>query len=520
MGSAPRAIIVGTGAGGLAAAAYLARDGFDVLALEQAEEVGGFLRPFRRDGFEFDPGLHYVGACRPGQMLHTVLAGLGLAAESMFCELDPDGFDVFRFPDLEVRACRGLDAYCARLSALFPDDAAGLTRLFARARRIERVAEAALHLAERRPRPGDLRALPALPGFLGLRHRSLAELLATTLRSPRARAVLAAQSGDYGLPPSRASAIGALLNLLHYADGAFFPRGGSGALRDAIVEVTTRAGARFETGCRVRRILIDAGRVVGVEAADGRRFAADIVVSDADPTVTLGELVGAEHLPRALAEKVRASEPSLGTFTIFLGMRRDLRRHGLGRSNLWLYPTWDIEALYGPALAGSVGERFGLFLSPNAQKDDSGRLAPDGCSTLEITTVMSFAAFRPFLGSPPGERGPAYAALKASIADRMLAVVDTMAPGLIGDVVVREYATPLTSREYVGAVDGGTYGPAATPAQEDGYRTTTPIHGLFLAGAGVLGVGVAPCLFSGRLAAIDVARAHGARRHGRAAADA
>lgn len=391
MGSAPRAIIVGTGAGGLAAAAYLARDGFDVLALEQAEEVGGFLRPFRRDGFEFDPGLHYVGACRPGQMLHTVLAGLGLAAESMFCELDPDGFDVFRFPDLEVRACRGLDAYCARLSALFPDDAAGLTRLFARARRIERVAEAALHLAERRPRPGDLRALPALPGFLGLRHRSLAELLATTLRSPRARAVLAAQSGDYGLPPSRASAIGALLNLLHYADGAFFPRGGSGALRDAIVEVTTRAGARFETGCRVRRILIDAGRVVGVEAADGRRFAANIVVSDADPTVTLGELVGAEHL---------------------------------------------------------------------------------------------------------------------------LAVVDTMAPGLIGDVVVREYATPLTSREYVGAVDGGTYGPAATPAQEDGYRTTTPIHGLFLAGAGVLGVGVAPCLFSGRLAAIDAARAHGARRHG------
>lgn len=506
MRSSPHAIVVGTGAGGLAAAAYLARDGFDVLALEQADRVGGFLRPFRRDGYEFDPGLHYVGACRSGQLMHTVLSGLDLDAEAMFCELDPDGYDVFRFPDLEVRACRGLDAYRERLATLFPDDAVGLTRLFTRARGVERVMEAGLHLAEHRSRPGDLAALPSLPAFLRLRHRSLADVLAGTLASARARAVLAGQSGDYGLPPSRASAIAALLNLLHYADGAFFPRGGSGALCDVLVGAAERAGARFVTGCRVRRILSDAGRASGVEVADGRRFMADVIVSDADPTITLGALVGADHLPRAVAEKVQATEPSLGTFSIFLGMRRDLRRHGLGRNNLWLYPTWDLEAIYGPALAGTLSTQPGLFLSPNSLKDDSGRLAPAGCSTLEITTVVPFSPFRPFLGVPAGSRGPAYTDLKEQIAARMLAVVETMAPGLVGDVVVREYATPLTSVDYVGVAAGGTYGPAATPAQEDGFPTTTPIRGLFLAGAGVLGVGVAPCLYSGRLAAAAAAR--------------
>jgi len=54
-------IVIGTGAGGLTAAAYLARSGIEVLVLEQASQFGGYLNPFERRGYHFDPGVHYMG---------------------------------------------------------------------------------------------------------------------------------------------------------------------------------------------------------------------------------------------------------------------------------------------------------------------------------------------------------------------------------------------------------------------------------------------------------------------------
>ena len=56
---------------------------------------------------------------------------------------------------------------------------------------------------------------------------------------------------------------------------------------------------------------------------------------------------------------------------------------------------------------------------------------------------------------------------------------------------------------------GGAYGPAAIPEQygKNAWRTRTPVEGLYLAGSGVMGGGVAPCLFSGLAAAGAVRKA-------------
>jgi phytoene dehydrogenase-like protein len=320
--------------------------------------------------------------------------------------------------------------------------------------------------------------------------------------------VLAGQAGDYGLPPSRASAIVALMTLLHYGDGAFFPKGGSGGLRDALVRIAEQNGARFRVSARVRRIIVQDKQVRGVELESGERMDADVVVSDADPTVTLGKLVEPEHLPPRLRRKVSRIEPSLAPFSIFLGMRRDLRDRGLGRFNVWTYPSWDIDSLYAPILEGQFPERPWLFLSSNSIKDDSGVLAPAGCCTLEVTTFLSFEMFRRWQGIPPGQRGPEYQALKQEIAERMLSEVERCWPGLVGDVEVQEYATPLTNVDYVGAVQGAGYGPAATPSQWGPFRfsTATPIQNLLLAGAGVFFHGVASALLSGKEAAVAAAR--------------
>ena len=516
-----KAIVVGTGAGGLSAAAHLAKDGFEVVALDQADRIGGFLAPFSVDGYAFDPGVHYIGQARRGQQLDRMLGGLGIDVERLFVEMDPEGFDVYRFPELEVRMCRGLDRYRDRLVEYFPDERDGLHRMFDL---VAHYGEAARHwpMAAHRPRLSDLRALRHLPSVMRWGRSSFAELLAHVVHNPHVRAVIAAAGGDVGLPPSRLSALVGLGLLDHYLDGAFFPRGGSGALRDALVDSATKHGAQFRTGAEVVEILVRGTAVTGVRLASGEKLAADVVISDVDPTITFGKLVPRTAVPGRLLRKVERTEPSISAFTIFLGMKRDLRAHGLGPFNVWQFPTWDLEAVYAPVLAGRIPDEPALFLSSSTLRDDSGTLAPAGCSTLQIVSFCPWQPFAKWASVPPGDRGADYYQLRQQVADRLLAEVERRWPGLVGDVAVQRIATPLSNTDYTRAVHGGVYGPAHTVDQvgRGRFGTRTPFEGLLLAGAGATSCGVVSCLASGRsAAAIAAGRTTGARTAPARAAD-
>jgi phytoene dehydrogenase-like protein len=130
-------------------------------------------------------------------------------------------------------------------------------------------------------------------------------------------------------------------------------------------------------------------------------------------------------------------------------------------------------------------------------------LAPAGCSTLQIITLMPWLPFARWAAIPPAERGDDYRQLRQRLTDRLLEKVERTWPGLIGDVVVQRVATPLSNADYARAVEGGIAGPAHTVDQMGPWRfgTRTPIRGLFLAGSGVISGGVASCLSSGRAAA-------------------
>ena len=124
------AIVVGSGIGGLAAAALLARHGKrQVLVLERHYTAGGFTHVFHRPGYEWDVGVHYVGDTSPGCFLRRLFddvtdGALDWADMGEVYDRVVMGGEVYDFP-------RGRAALEAALGRHFPDARAALHQYFA-----------------------------------------------------------------------------------------------------------------------------------------------------------------------------------------------------------------------------------------------------------------------------------------------------------------------------------------------------------------------------------------------------
>jgi all-trans-retinol 13,14-reductase len=490
-------IVIGSGIGGLTAALTAANAGLGVLVLEAGKQFGGYTNPFKRGRYSFDPGLHYIGECGPGQQLTRILEKLGLADEITFRELSPDGFDRLVFPGYEVAMPRGAARYHERLAQDFPSERDGLAKFFAL---LESFRNAIAAMTAIRGPASLLGAAPHAPFFVRYGRATLSELINPLIRDPLLRAVLSAQGGDYGLPPSRASAMIALGVLDHYLGGAYFPRGGSRAIRDGFVKAIERKGGVLLRNHAVTRVVVSGDRVTGVRCANGEAFEARTIISNADATLTYRELIGDEHLPFLLRRKSRAMRPSLGSLCLFLGTSLDVAAAGMTDANVWHYSSADIDGAYRPLLEGRFPAPDFFFLSSPSLKDpDSAEKAPPGHHTLELVTLAPFAPFAKWAGLKTMKRGEDYEALKAQLTDQLLGCVERYVPGIQGHLTVQELGTPATNLTYAASPRGAIYGPEHAPDQMGPWRygMKGAIPGLFLCGSSTLGAGIVPGAVSG-----------------------
>ena len=130
-------------------------------------------------------------------------------------------------------------------------------------------------------------------------------------------------------------------------------------------------------------------------------------------------------------------------------------------------------------------------------------LAPQGKSTIEAIIAMPYEIFAKWEGMPATTRGPEYERLKAKIGNTLVAELDKRFPGIVGDVEVMEFATPVDTNLRTKALNGGIYGPALSPQQTPPRRFSphSPIRNLYLVGAGVYGGSLFGCILSAKHAA-------------------
>ena len=498
-------IVIGSGMGGMAAAAALSRTGHKVLLLEQYHTLGGLTHSFSRDGFTWDVGIHYLGGLAPGDPEKDLLDWL-CAKPIEFASMGAV-YDTLHVGDSEpLRLSRPYEAQELDFKARFPEEAEA----------IEGWTDAMRKGREALLTATQVRSLPAFFGA-GLKWwkrnelnkwcgRTTNEVARSLTDNDDLIRALTSQWGDFGGRPSTASfALHAMTVGSYLESGAWYPVGGGAVFAQHILPTISAGGGEARAGVKVTSLLMKDGRVVGVTTADGETIRADTVISNIGARETVECLLPNDCGHQDWIEDIRALKPNVAHFSLFLGFEGDIESAGATKSNHWIYPTGAVDALWEEAPDGAPS---GIFVSFASLKDPVHEPGPNQKHVGEVLTLTDWSTVERWAMESPGARGVDYQEFKQSVEQKMFEQFENYFPELAKLVVHRELATPLTTVSTTGHYQGAFYGLDVSPKRvfSEALRMKTPIKGLYLAGQDVCSPGIAGALWGGVLSAANVDR--------------
>lgn len=478
-----KAAVIGSGVGGLTAAAYLAQAGHDVTVYEQWHQLGGVTTTLSEGGYRWDLGPLVIAALDPTEFAGRILADLGIADRVPLIR----GDRTYVFPDFRLEIP---DEYAGpywrreRLRELFPEDSRGLDRYTHFHNRMTEIMDLAAR-SERASSVGALalkaRLFAKLLPLWSKRNWSAQQIMDHFFSSERLQAVYISILADFVVRPDQFPGLGipAINPEAVYdrrvpldAPGAglshHFISGGCERLVDALAGRVEECGGRMRTSADVRRIRVADGAVRGVVVGEEEE-PADMVFVSGGAREAFERLVGVGHLPPEFAPKPADVPLMESIFMVHLGVDFDPTPHQKAPL-YYYYGTYDIEHGVAECRAGTYHEGKDGFLIyiPSMH---TPAMAPPGCHAVTVYTI-----------APNQLDQGTWQDRREEFADKLLAEAERFVPGLRDHTKVRFIMTPedFKARTFL---SHHSFGGAAPILGKSGIPHRTPIDGLWFIGS-------------------------------------
>ena len=478
-----RAIVIGSGFGGLAAAIRLQARGYATTLLEMRDQPGGRAYVYRDAGFTFDAGPTILTAPFLVDELFA-LAGKRTADYVKIVPCSPfyrivfhDGrhFDYSGDPEQ-------IEAEIARFN---PADLPGYREFVRQSEAI--FNRAFIDLADQ-PFGSFWDMVKVAPDLIRLRsHETVYQLISRHIQDPYLRQVFSFHPLLVGGNPFTSSSIYSMIHYLERKWGVHFVMGGTGALVTALADLFRELGGVLRLNARVEEILIEEGRAEGVLLEGGETLRARVVVSNGDVSNTYRKLVPARWRKKWTDRKLDRMRYSMGLFVLYFGTDRtwpELAHHTIVLTKRYkelLADIFDRKVL---------ADDFSLYLHAPTRTDPS--LAPAGGETFYVLSPV------PHLGGNIDWKTKA-----EPYAEAILASLETLCPGLRRHVVTKRIVTPVDFERDLDAHLGSAFQFEPILTQSAWFRphnVSEDVKGLYFAGAGTHpGAGVPGVLSSAKL---------------------
>ena len=490
---APRAIVIGSGFGGLAAAVRLSCKGYQVEVFEKLDAPGGRAYVWKQDGFTFDAGPTIVTAPFMFEELWT-LCGRRFADDVTLKPIDP--FYRIRFDDgTHFDYSSDPVAMREQIRQISASDLPGYDRFVQEAELCYRLGFEKLGSIAYDSIGSLLKAVPELLRMRGW--RSLHALVASHMQHPKLRMAFSLQSLLIGGNPFNVTCVYSLINALERRFGVHWAMGGTGALVQGLVKLLADRGVPVHLNAEVRRITVDKGQATGIELASGERVRADLVVSNADTAWTYRHLVEPQHRPHWTDKRIEGKAYSMSLFVWYFGTNRvydDVPHHLM---------------LLGPRYEGLLNdifkrhhlpEDFSLYLHRPTASDPG--MAPARHDAFYVLSPV-----------PHLDSGTDWAAqaepYRQAVQQRL---EETVMPGLGRHIVTSRVTTPQHFQDRLLSYKGAAFGMEPLLLQSAYFRphnASEDVRGLYMVGASTHpGAGVPGVLMSAKALESVVPHAH------------
>ena len=500
-------IIIGSGMGGLATAAILAKKGQKVLVLERHYTAGGFTHIFKRKGFEWDVGIHYIGNVQSEKSILRKIFNYVSDSQLEWADMGPV-YDRIIIGDKPYHFVKGVSNFKESMIAAFPDEEHAINTY------VDTVFKAAktsrnFYLTKAIP--------PFLTRLIGwylkrpfhkFSDQTTYEVLRSITDNEALIKVLTGQYGDYGLPPKQSSFSMHASVACHYFEGGSFPIGGSSQIVKTIDPVIAASGGTILVSAEVKEVIIKNNKAIGVQMKDGHVFKAKNIVSSAGIVTTYTTLLPeATVIKHKLNKQLQQVKPSVAHVSLYLGLEGTPEALQIPKTNQWIYPAEGDHDTCVENYLNDLSQPFPVvYISFPCAKDPDWSNRYPGKSSIDIITLIPYETFEKWSDTSWKKRGDDYEAIKENITNRLLTELYKQLPQVESKIVHQELSTPLTTKHFVNYQTGEIYGLDHTPSRfrQPFLKPRTPIKNFYLTGQDIVTAGVAGALFSGVLTSIAI----------------